>query len=387
MKFRLFAAVLSLSAGLLALIPAGAQPMLTYTDAQGDFYVSDSGRLVHLEHLRVRSVQHAANSLAYVNNVGDLIYYGGHKQKRLDVSNPTFYRNTDYYLYYGNGGSFSLFDGNERKYLGFIQNNPYCFGDSIAAMHDYAEFFYVYEAGQFMELEQQPVLTATAGDNILAYVNHIGQFRIYFHGEQMDIDSYGPIMIQAGANTVTFIDNYQFMKVFWNGQVYELMNLPQINCLSSTYSPNPYLSSYCNGPIVVDVQTELPVCKTGDDLVAYVDDIDDFYVFYKGIITALENQPPRQYEIIDNVLWYEDGNGFFKVFCNGELAVVETYMPKTIQADKDIVAYTDLDNRLKVHYKGKTQAVSQNIILQFDLNSTMVMYSEIPNKFKFQIIR
>ncbi len=386
MNLRLLFPVL-LSFSLCYSDVAQAQPMLSYTDPQGNLYVSDSGRLVHLDHMRIRSVQYAANSMAYINNNGELFYYADHTQQNLEINNPTFYQNTDYYLYYGTGGSFSLYDGKERKYLGFIQNHPFCFGDSLAAMHDYSGYFYVYEQGQFIELEQNPVLRAAAGDNTLAYINHLGQFRVYYHGEQMDVDSYAPISFQAGANTVAYIDNFQYLKVLWQGEIAELTHYTTINCLSTTVNSEPELELYCNGPVVVDVQSELPVFKTGDDVVAFIDDEGDFSVYSKGIIVKLEDQLPQQYTITDNLLWYIDANGFLKAFLDGELHVVETYMPVAIRADKDVLAYTDLDNRLKAFYKGKKIQVSENIIQSFELNNTMVMYSDMPNKYKFFILK
>ncbi len=364
-----------------------AQPMLSYTDPQGDLYVSDSGRLVHLEHMPIRSIQYAANSIAYLDNDGELNYYARHKQQLLDVTNPSFYSNTDYYLYYANGGSFSVYDGKERRYLGYIQNHPYAFGDSLAAIHDFSGYFYVYEQGMLIELEQQPVLRVTAGDNTLAYINHIGQFRVYLHGEQMDVDSYAPIAFQAAANTVAYIDNYNYLKVLWNGEITELTHFAQINCLSTIINDEPELASYCNGPVVVNVESGLPVFKTGDELVAYIDDEENFYVYSKGVLTKLEDQIPEQYTVIDNLLWYVDGNGFLKAFLNGELHVVETYLPKNIKADKNTLVYTDLDNRLKAFYNGKKMSVSENIIQSFELNNNMVMYSDMPNKYKFFILR
>lgn len=364
-----------------------AQPMLSYTDPQGDLYVSDSGRLVHLEHMPIRSIQYAANSIAYLDNDGELNYYSRHQQQNLEVTNPSFYSNTDYYLYYANGGSFSVYDGKKRQYLGYIQNHPYAFGDSLAAIHDFSGYFYVYEQGLLIELEQQPILRATAGDNTLAYINQIGQFRVYFHGEQMDVDSYAPIAFQAAANTVAYIDNYNYLKVLWNGEITELTHFANINCLSTLVNNDPELANYCNGPVVVSVESEMPVFKTGDDIIAYIDDEENFFVYSSGIITKLEDQMPEQYTITDNLLWYIDGNGFLKAFLNGELHVVETYIPKNIRSDKNTLVYTDLDNRLKAFYKGKKMSVSENIVQSFELNNNMVMYSDMPNKYKFYILR
>ena len=370
---------------LLSFLPFSAfsQAMLGYTDMQGDYYVSDSGRIVHLEHLRVKSSQPAANSIAYISNTGNLVYYSNHEQVKLDITNPTFYKNTDHYLYYSTGGSFSVYNGKERKYLGYIQQYPYAFADSIAAVHDYSGYFYTYVNDLFIELENQPVLKVIAGDNILAYVNHIGQFKAYYQGNKVDLDDYAPITAQAAGSIIAYIDNYQYMKVYYQGSIHELFNLPEINCLSTTSSGDPLLASWCNGPVVTDVQSELPVFQVGDDVVAYIDDMGRFNVFYKGNIVALESQPPKQYTVVDRVLYYTDENDYLKVFCNGELSIVETYTPSRIEADGEVLAYMDLDKRLKAFYLNTSVDVSENIVLDFSLNNTLLMYSEIPNKYKF----
>jgi hypothetical protein len=360
-----------------------AQAMLGYTDIQGDYYVNDSGRIVHLEHLRIRSSQPAANSIAYLSNAGNLMYYANHEQIKLEISNPTFYKNTDHYLYYSTGGSFSVFNGKERKYLGYIQQHPYAFGDSIAAVHDYSGYFYTYVNDLFIELENQPVLKVIAGDNILAYVNHIGQFKAYYLGNKVDLDDYSPIAVQASANIIGYIDNYQYLRVYYQGSIHELCNFSTINCLSSTTSDDPLIASWCNGPVVTDVQSELPVFQVGDDMVAYIDDMGRFNVFYKGNIVALESQPPKKYAIVDKVLYYTDENDYLKVFCNGEMSIVETYTPTRLIADGEVLAYLDLDKRLKAFYLNTAIDVSENIVLDFSLNNTAIMYNEIPNKYKF----
>lgn len=361
-----------------------AQHMLGYTDAQGDFYVNDGGKMIHLEHQRIISLQPAANSIAYVNNSGNLIYYANHEQQPLNVSNPNFYKNTDYYLYYSSGASFSVYNGTMRKYLGNIQQNPYAFGDSIAAFHDFSSFCYAFYRDEFIEIEKQPVKKIVAGDNIIAYVNHLDQFKIFYEGNKIEIDDYFPIKIEAGANIVAFIDTYNYLKVFYKGELTELHNVSQINCLEIPGSTSDDgIESYCNALLAHDMTTLMPVFLAGDNIVAYIDDAAQFNVFSEGNIIQLESQPPLYYVVKDNLLWYIDNNNFLKVFNNGELSVVETYRPQKILADNNVLVYTDLDNRLKAFYQGKIIEVSTNIVIDFSLNNTLIMYNEIPNKYKF----
>ncbi|MBK9554350.1 MAG: hypothetical protein IPO47_00695 [Bacteroidetes bacterium] len=365
-----------------------AQAMLGYTDAQGDFYVNDGGKIIHLEPQRIISSQPAANSIAYISNSGNLTYYANHEQQKLEISNPSFYKNTDYYLYYATGGSFSVYNGTARKYLGNIQQNPFAFGDSIAAMHDFSEYFYVYENERFIELEQHPTKKIIAGDNIIAYVNHLDQFKIYYHGNKTDVDDYMPQKIAAGANIVAFIDSYNYLKVFYGGMIHELFNVTQSTCLEIPYSvEDDGIESYCNAELVYDMQNALPLFQAGDDIVAYIDDMGQFLVFDKGNIIELESQMPLHYEVVDNLLWYVDNNNYLKVYCNGELSIAETFYPEKIKADKDVIVYTDLDKRLRAFYNNESIPVSANIVIDFSLNNTTIMYNEIPNKYKFHYLR
>jgi hypothetical protein len=352
--------------------------MLGYSTPQGDLYVHDSGKLLHLEHQQINSSQAGANSFAYIAGNGDLKYYTNHELNKLDIANPVFYKNTDHYLYYSLGGNFSLYNGTEKQFLGNIQHLPYAFGDSIAAVHDFSEYFYAYTANRFIELEQNPVLKAIAGDNLLAYINHIGQFKIFYRFNKFDADEYPPISMQASADIVCYVDNYQYLRVFYKGQSYELYMVPDIICPETAPTlQSPELPAFCDEPLLFDLYTELPLYKTGDGLVAYLDDQGAFQVFYDGVIVVLEDQPPLFYEVTDNVVYYADNNNYFKVFMNGELHVVESFVPPMISADDNIVVYTDLDKRLHAIYNGNKIRVSETIVNEFSVNRSLIMYSDL----------
>lgn len=82
------------------------------------------------------------------------------------------------------GGSFSVYNGSERKFLGYIQQSPFAFGDSIAAFHDYSDYFYAYEDEHFIELEKI-LQKGCRRKNVIAYINHLNQFKIYYHNEKL----------------------------------------------------------------------------------------------------------------------------------------------------------------------------------------------------------
>lgn len=368
----------------LVCLHLAGQSMLGYISPQGDYYVNDEGKLIHLEHQTIMNQQAAAGSVAYVTSTGELKYYANHDVKKLDISNPSFYHNTDYYLYYSTGGNFSIYNGIEKKFLGNIQNQLYGFGDSIAAVHDFSDYFYIYINNRFIEIEQNPVKKIVAGDNLIAYINHIDQFKIFYDYQKYDVDEYPPLKMESAANTVAFIDSYHYLKIFYKGKLFELYNVPELICLETPATLQTFdLPDYCDAEFVYDVESSLPLFKTGDDIVAYLDDMGRFNVFYKGNIIQLEQQPPLSYEVIDNVVYYADNNNYFKVFMNGALSVVETFIPEEIKADKNIVVYKDLDKRLKAFYNGNTIQVSESIAIDFEINNTLIMYSDLPNKYKF----
>ncbi|MBC8172470.1 MAG: hypothetical protein H7X71_01075, partial [Chitinophagales bacterium] len=363
--------------------------MLGYSDLQGNFYVYDQDRTVHLEHHQIESAQFKTNSVAYLNSTGDLQFYSNHKLLDLEVTNPRFYMNTDHYLYYSIGPNYSLYNGKKKQHLGILsvgsdgQKNVFAFGDSIAAMHDFSNYFYAYWQDAFVELEALPVTQIAAGDNIIAYVDATGQTKIFYRKEKIVIDNTKAIAMQCGANTATIIDNYKYLKIFWNGDIFELYNIPAVWCSNYIGVFEVDADNYCTGEIIVSPDQVKPLFKTGDDVVAYMDDQEVFYIFYKGISNAYNSSVPKQFDVVDNIVWWIDDNNFFHVFYDGEDYTIESYTPKKIKADKNIIAYTDNYGKLKAFYKGETQQISSSIILDFELNNDLIMYSVIQNKYEF----
>lgn len=366
---------------------SSGQDMLGYTDRQGNFYIYDTDRTVHLEHQQINGAQFSRNSAAYLSNTGELKYYTQHKLIDLDISNPRSFLNTDHYLYYSLGYDFSLYNGTKRQHLGILQNNPYAFSDSIAGMHDYAEYFYAYWKDAFIELEPKPVKHVVAGDNILTYVDDLNQTKIFYHNEKIIADHNPAYAMQCGANTVAFIDNYRYFKIFWSGKIFELFNLPEFFCVSG--SQPPILmddNTYCDAQVSIWANNTMPFFKTGDDIVAYIDDRGAFNVFFQGISTELSSSPPRNYNIADNMLWWTDDNDFFHVYYDGEDRIAETYTPAKILTDRNVVVYTDNYGKLKAFYRGESIEVSSSIVLSFEVNNTIIMYSDLPNKYMFYVL-
>ncbi|MBC8046765.1 MAG: hypothetical protein H7Y00_08220 [Fimbriimonadaceae bacterium] len=357
--------------------------MLGYSDFHGNFYVYDTDRSVHLEHQKIQSVQFKQNSIAYMNSSGELKYYSNHQVTDLEISNPRFYLNTDHYLYYSFGYNFSLYDGKKKETLGFIQNNPYAFSDSIAAMHDYANYFFVYWKDKFVELEQHPVKYIRAGKNIVAYVDDQSFFKIFYQNEKLTIDNNPPYTVQCASSTVSYIDNYRYFKIFWSGKVYEMYNASEIYCSNDETVFRMDYNTFCDAQIVVAEDNLTPLFKTGDDIVAFIDDEERFNIFYKGISNEYYSSVPKQYDVIDNMIWWVDDNNFFHVFYDGEDYLIESYTPKKIRADKNTIVYTDNYGKLKAFFMGESLEVTSSIILDFELNNELIMYNVIPNKYEF----
>ncbi|MFN0275494.1 MAG: hypothetical protein ACKVPJ_07105 [Chitinophagales bacterium] len=377
---------LSSIAFLLLLMQASAvssQSMLGYTDFHGDFYVYDTDRSVQLEHQQIQNVQYASNSLAYISNTGDLKYYKNHKLLELSIANPKFYLNTDHYLYYGVGYSFSLFNGVKKEQLGFIQNHPFAFSDSIACMHDYAAYFYAYWKDAFVQLEAQPVKHCMAGDNVIAYADANNQLKVFLWGESQVLETLPPYSFACGANTVAYIDNYKYLKIFWQGDVFETGNYTELFCASGQNVFTIEDDFYCDAQLVVSETNLTPLFKTGDDLVAYIDSEDAFHIFYKGESREYHSSIPKMYEVTDNIVWWIDDNDFFHIFYDGIDVIVESYTPGKIKTDKNVVAYTDNYGKLKAFNKGESIEVSTSIVLDFQLNNELVMYNSVPNKYQF----
>lgn len=364
-----------------------AQSMLGYTDPHGDFYIYDTDRTVQLEHHQIQNVQYAANSLAYIDNTGELKYYTNHKLTSLEISNPKFFLNTDKYLYYSIGYNFSVFNGKNKEQLGYIQNKPFAFSDSIACMHDYANYFYAYYKDGFVQLEAQPAKYCLAGDNIVAYVDAANMLKVFYESTTHIIEELPPYSVQCGANTAAYIDNYKYLKIFWNGKAYEAGNYSQLVCAEGENNHLLEDDAFCSTNLVVSESDNIQLFKTGDDLVAYIDNEDAFHIFYMGESREYYSSVPKQYDIVDNILWWVDDNNFFHVFYKGIDEIIESYTPSKIKADKDVIAYTDNYGKLKAFYKGESITVSSSIILDFQVNTNLVMYTAVPNKYMFHKLK
>jgi hypothetical protein len=373
--------------GLLQAAFLEAQNMLGYVDYHGNFYVYDTDRIVKLEHQQVENIQYGANSLAYLNSSGELKYYAAHKVQELGISNPKFFLNTDKYLYYSSGYNFSLFNGEKRQQLGYIQNHPYSFSDSIAIMHDYSAYLYAYWENTFIPLETQPAVFCAAGDNIAAYIDAQNRLKSFWQGETYLLEDYQPLVLQCGANTVTYIDNYKYLKVFWQGRQFELTNYSEVFCKTDAQVYEILDDTYCHGIAVQSLSDNTPIIKTGDNLVAYMSYDGAFHIFYNGNFQAYASSMPKAFDIADNILWWVDDNNFFHVFYNGEDQIIESYKPTKIIADKDVVIYTDTDNKLKAFYAGKSIRITDTIVREFSVNNTLVMYSTLPNSFAFYVLQ
>lgn len=373
-----------ISAFSLAFLKQGyGQDMLGFSDFHGNFYVYDMDRTVHLEHQQINQMQFKKNSLAYLNNTGDLKYYKNHKLVDLEITNPRFFMNTDNYLYYSIGYNFSVYNGIKKEQLGILQNHPYAFSDSIAGIHDFSGYLFAYWKNQFIQLEPLPAQAMSAGDNILCYITNQNECKVFWHNKTYLLDQYKPYAMQCGENTCTFIDNFKYLKIFWNGEVYEMYYVPEIFCSSENGNNLLVDENYCDAFIMTDENSSIPLFKTGDNLVAFINDEGSFILFQDGTIQELDTTIPKDYQVTDNICWWIDQNNFFHIFYQGEDQIAEYYIPKKISSDKDIVSYIDNDGKLKAYYRGESIKITQSIILDYQLNNSILMYSILPNKYEF----
>lgn len=364
-----------------------SQNVLGYTDTKGRYFAFRNGHPTQIEYLPILSYQYSNRGIAYVDNSSLLNFCDNDNQVNLEIVVKEFYKNTDYYLYYGVGDMIGMWDGVKKKTLGRISKYPYSVSDSIAAYHDLDGFYYVYWQGEETLLSQFPVYYMATGKNMLAFVDQSNFIQIFYHNTLTQIDNYIPASLKLGANIAAYVDSYRDLKIFYEGEVYNIYNLQNLICRNGeeTTDISSYQESqrYCFGTLVDAQFNQLPIFLAGDNMVMFIDERNYLQVFYKGRLIEALTTRPKIYDVQDNIAWFIDLNNFLNVFYEGEVYTVENYTPGNIRADKDIVSYTDLNNRLIAFYKGKRYEISKDIIRMYELNNKGIIYSSVENIYQY----
>lgn len=336
---------------LLMALWSYAQHLAAYSDQQRKFYVFDAGETKKLEDLDILDYQVGGICLAYIANNGALKAYYNSKVYDLEIGGPAIkYKATDYLLGWKVNDFLKVFDQGEIITLS-TATKGYQIQDSLIAWYDYIkQAVYVYYNKEIITVEDGlldfPVDNLVAGDNIVAYrTTFDDQFKAFYQGEVFTLDNLGSNNIyKAGRDILGWTDlSRNLFKVGYKGEVYEL----------DYFAPRSF--------------------QVGDEIIAFIDYMDNFRVYEKGIQYDILTYPPDYYEVTDEVLIFFD-QGFFKTFCNGSVQIIERFIPDVYAIDWKTIAYIDQNKNVVIVQNCEKKIVTYEVVHDIELIRDLIVY-------------
>ena len=299
-------------------------------------------------------------------------------------------------------------------YFSFAQNG------ALGAYEDIQQFFHVFDNGQFKQLEALKVQDYVVGRNLVAYVNNQGQFKVYQKGYARTLTENRPDFFQVsdhlvvfglGGNMYVFEDkrstpvgaftkdfvlgdsmlafntfNNNFV-VYYRGRA-KTVEVFTVTGLSAGKNVVAYMDNldqfqaYLYGEKYL-LDMNIPKnYKTGRNTVAFVDFYGRFKIFYKGDIIEADAFAPKSYEVGDNMVAFVNRNGQFIVFDDGLLTTVESQPPSKYEVNDAIIAYSLPSRQFKAYYKGQTFNLESYIPESYMIDNEVLVYPDYMNYLK-----
>ncbi len=332
--------------------------LAAFHNYQRHLIIFDSGLTHDVENLPVQSLQVGGTSVAYVNNAGQFKVYQNGKVHTLSQQLVNRYFVTRHLVAYILFDQLYVFDNGKQKLLS-SNVQDFVMGDSIIAYFNRnRKTSHVYYKGKIHDIENtlvgNPIKEFKAGDNVFAYFNNNTKyFKIFYNGRLEEISQTNDLInFKPGRNIVAYEDNStNTFHVFYKGDVIDLED----------FKPKSF--------------------KVGDDLVAYVDALDEFKVFANGEVEVLSDFEPDEYFVTDSLVVYSEQE-YFKVFYNGKIYELENFIPESFQIQERTIAYIDLNGWLKAFTAGRQFTVTKDLVKAYKLSYNTIMINTMVNRVK-----
>lgn len=298
-----------------------------FHDYTNSFYVFDKGIERQAESYPVTKVYSGNDYVAYTDSkLSFVYYYNGYKQV-LEENLPNQVIATPVGLVYKMQERLMICSKGEPKQLSRRADTFYA-SDSIIVWQALPSLDYMaYENGKINTIikatNSSVINDYKIANNIMAFNDLNYDLKIYFKGQIYNTDNNRVTNYECGHNIVAFIDEYKStFNVFYNG--------------SFKIISKEIIKEY----IVIN------------DLVAYVDAKDNFYIFYDGAITKIDSRRPDYFGGKGNIFYYSY-NSELKIVYEGQIYTQSLISKESILAgNNSLLFYTNI-NSPKYFYKGK----------------------------------
>ena len=113
--------------------------------------------------------------------------------------------------------------------------------------------------------------------------------------------------------------------------------------------------------------------EAGNEILAWVNRNRTLQVLYQGMPFPLEDQQPKYFHCIDNVMIYEMQGGAFKVFHDGRVTLLESYEPRVWKADHRTVAWLTYTGHVRTYSNGELTKASDRVATGFEVFGDVVV--------------
>jgi hypothetical protein len=343
---------------LVFLTHGHAQQLAAFNDHLRHFWVFDGGIFTRLEHLEIQEFQVGGLLVAYIDNGDNLKIYRNGNVEILMSGVPIKFTATDYLLGYSLYQQLNVYDNGQKRLLS-TQCGDYMVMDSLIVWYNtISQTIQIYYGGKFYTIEDglffDPLKTFKFSANMVLYhQSYFRQLKLFYQGEIIILEDYADnVVFEAGRDIAAFINlPDQSFKVFYRGEILEL----------EKFSPKSFM--------------------TGNESVAYIDNLGRLKYFTEGELLDVSNYEPRFYDLRDNVLVFEE-QGFFKTVCNGQIYTVERYIPSVYKVDLNTIVYIDQNQFIRGFQPCEPVTISYESVREIDVIRDLVIYVEGINKTK-----
>lgn len=227
---------------------------------------------------------------------------------------------------------------------------------NLAAYNDYRNYFIVFDNGSFLQQDFLPANSFKVGWNTVLFIDDKNVLRAYYNNRTYELADAWNASFDVSRNLAVYRLN-NIVKVFDHGKVTDLSYYIgsyslQDNLVAFDDDNHLALKVYQNGEITEVETTQLSKVqnfKAGSNLIAYINGIGRFRVYYEGEKSDLAPTAPVSYDVAKDVVAFIDySTGYFKSFINGKLFKLDEFAPLSYKCGDNMVAYIDKDENFRI---------------------------------------